>query len=460
MTQEELRQIQQKQQAFFDTGLTRDLSYRIAALRKLKRAILFYEKELLVALREDLGKSSFESLSTESRFVIQELNQMIRHLPSWGKTRRVRTPWGLFPATSRICPEPYGRVLIISPWNYPFQLSMTPLVGAIAAGNCVTLKTARLAPHTSEIIGRIIGEVFEAGHVSHIPGDAGVNPFLLDERFDYVFFTGSSENGRKVMEAAARFLTPVCLELGGKNPCVVDRDARLDYAARRIAWGKLINAGQTCVAPDYLLVHQQVKDRLVEELRRAFEKFLPEGPVKSPDYASIIDAANFERLKSYLDKPGKVIYGGVSDAGTRTLGPTLIDEPGLSDPVMQTEIFGPVLPVLSFSRIEEAYGIIQRYAQPLAAYYFSKKKSGQASFLCRIPSGTGAINDTVLQIANPHLPYGGRGHSGTGKYHGKKSFETFSHARSLVISPNYYDFPLRYPPYTEWKNRLARFFLR
>jgi aldehyde dehydrogenase (NAD+) len=446
------------QRNFFASGKTFDINYRISILKKLRSLIIIHEQEIVDALWKDFHKPEFEVIATESRFVIKELNYTLRNLRKWSRSRRVRTPIVHFLSHSYITPQPYGQVLVLSPWNFPFQLAFMPLIGALAAGNCVILKISRQVPAIAAVMEKILGNL-PAELISVINGDHKVSEFLLDQKFDYIFFTGSPEIGKHVMKKAALNLTPVSLELGGKNPCVVAADARLDYAARRIAWGKFINCGQTCVSPDYLLVDRRVKDRLLDLITKEIRQFYGENPEKSKDFARVVNSKNVLRLSGFI-KSGNIVTGGITDPETRYVSPTVIKDVKPGDPVMQEEIFGPVLPVIDFEDFDEVYKIIEQNPKPLATYIFSRNKKIIREFMMKTQSGNACVNETVMQIASPYLPYGGIGSSGIGRYHGKKSFETFSNLRSVLVKSNLLDIWLRYPPYSKFKTKLISFLMR
>ena len=458
MDKKELEQILEDQRIFFASGKTLDINYRLGNLKKLKSLILQYEDELKTALHEDFRKSGFEVLGSESRFSVAEINLTIRNLKRWAGRHKARTSIASLPARSYILPQPYGQVLIISPWNYPFQLSMVPAIGALAAGNCVVLKVSQKVPNTIDVISKIISH-FPKELMVLVRGESSMSDFLLDFPFDHIFFTGSTAVGRKVMTKAAANLTPVTLELGGKNPCVVAGDAKLSYAAKRIASGKFINAGQTCVSPDYLLIDDKVKDRFLELLVSEIKLFYGEDPSVSPDFSRMINAEKTERIGSYF-KNGNIITGGIADTETCYVAPTIITGVRIEDSVMQEEIFGPVLPVISFTDFAEVYDIVNCNPKPLAAYIFTTSKKLAREFLSGTQSGTAAVNDTVMQIASPHLPFGGIGPSGMGRYHGRKSFETFSNMRSVMEKSNLIDIPVRYPPYSAFKEKMIRLLMR
>jgi aldehyde dehydrogenase (NAD+) len=458
MEKEEIRSIIERQRKFFATGKTFDSKYRLEILKKLRSLIIFHEKDIVDALWKDFHKPEFEVIATETRFVIKELTFAIRKLRRWSRSRRVYTPIMHFLSRSFVTPQPYGQVLILSPWNFPFQLAFVPLVGAIAAGNCVILKVSSQVPDMALVIEKILKNL-PMELVSMINGDHSTNEYLLDQKFDFIFFTGSPAVGRHVMQKAAENLIPVSLELGGKNPCVVAADARLDYAAKRIAWGKFINCGQTCVCPDYLLIDKKVKDKFLDLISKEILLFYGDNPEKSNDFARVISSGNVHRL-SDLIKNGEVVTGGITDAGTRYVAPTIINNVKPGDPIMQEEIFGPVLPVIDFENFEEVFGIIEQNQKPLSTYIFSRNKKLIREFLSRTQSGNAAVNETVMQIASPYLPYGGVGRSGIGRYHGKTSFETFSNLRSILVKSNLLDIWLRYPPYSKFKTKIVSFLMK
>ncbi|MEI7660975.1 MAG: aldehyde dehydrogenase [Bacteroidota bacterium] len=448
---EQVKLAAEKQRAFYSTQITKDIDFRISQLKTLKRAILAYEDRLYEALWKDLHKSKFEAYATEIGLVLTEIGEHIRHLRKWAKPRKVFTNQMIhFWSTSRIYKEPYGLVLVIAPWNYPFQLLINPLVGAISAGNCVMLKASEFTPNTADVMGRMIAEFFTPEYITLFGGGRVANQALLAQEWDYIFFTGSPLVGRVVMEAAAKNLTPVSLELGGKSPCIVDHDANLKVAASRIVWGKFINAGQTCIAPDYLFVHQSVKAELMELMKKKIEEYFGKDPKESPDYVRIATVTKTERLARFL-KGATVITGGETDLESRYIAPTILDAVKPGDPVMQEEIFGPILPVMEFTDLSEVTRYVNSHPKPLAFYYFSDNTKKQEQMLGTTTSGGGCINEVLMHIANDRLPFGGVGNSGIGHYHGKYSFEVFSHSRSIMKKANFIDIPIRYAPY---KNKL------
>jgi aldehyde dehydrogenase (NAD+) len=438
------------QRQFFNSARTKDIDFRLENIRRLKKAIIQNEAAILAALRNDLYKPAYEGYLTEIGLVLTEIRFVSRRLRSWVKPRKVRTPYFLWFGSSAIHTEPYGISLIISPWNYPLHLTMLPLIGSIAAGNCTIIKPSEYAPHTAAIISEIIERHFDSHYVAVIEGDAQTSKDLLKNRFDYIFFTGSQTVGKIVMSAAAKNLTPVTLELGGKNPCIVDQDVNIDLAARRIASGKFINGGQTCTAPDYLLVHQSNKQKLLDKIKVYLRKFYGEDPQKSPDYVRIINKLQFDRLAALLDKGDKVV-GGQTDPDDLYIAPTLLQNVSWNDPVMQDEIFGPILPVMVFEDLAEVVSTINSRQRPLALYFFSNQRNNYQRIIEEVSFGGGCINDTLAHLINPHLPFGGTGSSGMGGYHGKASFDTFSHQKSIFKKWFNLDLPLRFPPY---KNKL------
>lgn len=435
-----------RQRDFFNKGGTRDLSFRVDQLKKLKVAIDEKESHILQALKADMNKPPFEAYASEIGLVIKEINCAIKHLKSWARPKRVSTPMVHLPARSIIACDPYGVSLIIGPWNYPFQLVLSPLVGAVAAGNCAVVKPSELSPHTSRVIAQIIAKAFDPAHVTAMEGGVEATRQLLAEKFDYLFFTGGTAVGRVVMEAAAKNLTPLTLELGGKSPTIVEDDARIDYAARRIVWGKFFNAGQTCLAPDYLLVNRRVSDEFLKTMQKYILEFYGAHPQKSPDYARIINERHFDRITGLL-KEGNIIYGGQTDRKDLFIAPTLVGGVAPGDRIMQEEIFGPLFPVVEYGELSEAISFVNRLPKPLALYFFSRSRKKQKRVLAETASGGGCINDTILHVGNSELPFGGVGDSGIGNYHGKASFETFSHKKGFLKKSLLIDISLRYPPY-------------
>ncbi|HIK55229.1 MAG TPA: aldehyde dehydrogenase [Synechococcales cyanobacterium M55_K2018_004] len=435
----------QQQRAFFATGQTHSLEFRLAQLQRLRQAVLTAKAEIVEAVQADLGRSEFEAYTFEMG-VLQEINYALKHLKHWMRPKRVAVPLEQRPGTAWVQPEPLGVVLIIGPWNYPFQLVLSPLVGAIAAGNCAILKPSELAPHTSAIVAKLIGKTFDPDYITVLEGGVETSQALLEERFDHIFFTGGTAIGKVVMAAAAKHLTPVTLELGGKSPCIVDTDIDLAVAARRIAWGKLINAGQTCIAPDYLLVNRNIAPALLDALKQAIQQFYGEDPATSPDYGKIINPRHYARLEQFL-ADGTIFLGGQTNPDQRYIAPTVLVNVSPHAAVMQEEIFGPILPVLEYDDVSEAIAYINANPKPLALYLFSRDRVLQERILRETSSGGVCLNDTVMQVALSSLPFGGVGASGMGRYHGKASFDTFSHPKSVLRKPFWPDLKWRYAPY-------------
>ncbi len=451
---EEIVKTLKEQRLFFQSLKTRDLDYRIRQLKDLKTAIKKYEEEITDALGKDLHKSLEESYLTEISIVTQEIDLHIKKLKSWAKPQKVSVPIHLQPSNARILYEPLGVALIIAPWNYPFQLLFNPLVGAISSGCCAVLKPSEFTPHIAAVIEKIIVETFPENYISLIQGGQETGELLLEQRWDIIFFTGSTQVGKIVMKAAAEHLTPVILELGGKSPAIVDESANIALAAKRIAWGKTINAGQTCIAPDYLLVHENVKDDLLKELATSFNDMHGEDLKKSPHYGRIVHEKAFKRIIDLIE-PENLYSGGKSSKEDLFIEPTILDEVSKDSPVMQQEIFGPVLPILSFSELKEATNHINSGEKPLALYYFGSTDKAD-KVIAETSSGGVCINDTLMHISNHNLPFGGVGASGMGSYHGKESFLSFSHKRSVVRTPTWIDIPFKYPPfkYFKWIKKL------
>ena len=450
MIQAEITDIVEKQKKFFLSQQTKNIQFRLKALTTLKKAILEYEQKIHEALSEDLHKSNFESYATEIGITLEEISYHKKHLKRWAKSKKVYTPLFHFLSWSSIHPEPYGTVLIISPWNYPFQLLINPLIGAISAGNCAVLKPAELSEKTSAVLKEMIEKYFPPEYISIFTGGRETNEILLKEKYDYIFFTGSQKLGKIVMQEAAKTLTPVTLELGGKSPCIVDEDANLDIAARRIAWGKFINAGQTCIAPDYLYIHESVKNEFIGKLKEQIHLLFGKDIQSSPNFPRIINDFHFKRLVGLMNEM-KIIFGGEIDEKEKYISPTILDNITIQDEIMQDEIFGPLLPILTFKKIDEVIFYLHSQPKPLALYYFSSNKKNQKNIISKISSGGVCINDTLMHIANNHLPFGGVGNSGMGQYHGKYSFDTFTHYRAVLKKSTVIDIPIRYAPY---KNKL------
>ncbi|MEH1888004.1 MAG: aldehyde dehydrogenase [Nostoc sp.] len=435
----------QNQREFFQTGKTKDVTFRIEQLKNLKQAIIEHERSIVEALQADLHKPELESYLTEIG-VIKDIDYAIKHLKNWTKPKKAAVSFDFFSSSARIYPEPLGVVLIIGPWNYPFNLIISPLIGAIAAGNCAIIKPSEIASHTSHIITEIFAKNFDPAYIAVVEGGVEASQKLLAEKFDHIFFTGGTAVGKIIMAAAAKYLTPVTLELGGKSPCIVDTDINLEHTVRRITWGKFINAGQTCIAPDYLLVDKKIKKDLIDGMEKCLKEFYGDNPVTSPDYARIISQKHFDRLVNFL-KDGEVIIGGENQPSERYIAPTVIDNVSLEDSVMQEEIFGPILPIIEYTDIAEAIALINSRPKPLALYLFSQNKNLQKRVLQETSSGGVCINDTIMQVGVSSLPFGGVGDSGIGNYHGKASFDTFSHDKSVLQNSFWLDLKWRYAPY-------------
>lgn len=445
----EIETIYQGQQQFFKSGHTRPYAFRKAQLEVLKGAIQRSEAAILEALRQDLGKSNFESYVTEVGLVYSEIEYVLKNLRQWMQPKRVNTPLTFFPSSSRIYQEPLGTVLIISPWNYPFNLVIMPLIAAIAGGNTVILKPSELAPETEIVINRLISETFEPGYIATVNGTGQLVSKMIEEHhFDHVFFTGSTSVGRKIMEAAAKQLSPVTLELGGKSPCIVAADANLDFAAKKIAWSKWINAGQTCVAPDYLLVHSSVKDRLINKIASVTDSMFGPDPQRSPDYPRLINDKRWAIVAGYLQEV-TILYGGASDRADRYIAPTLVEQAVVGGRLMQEEIFGPVLPVIVYNEQEEVLQQVSRNPYPLACYIYTSNRKTAAYYRDHIRFGGGCVNNGLLHLGIPGLPFGGVGYSGMGQYHGREGFLAFSHQKSMLYTPTWFDMPLMYAPFKD-----------
>ncbi|REK74945.1 aldehyde dehydrogenase [Paenibacillus paeoniae] len=446
---------------FFRLGATADAAFRIAQLKKLKAAIHLYERDLLDALYKDLRKSETEAYSSELGLVLGSISYMIKHLRKWMKPKKVKAPLHLFGTKSRIISEPYGTVLIVGPFNYPVQLVLEPLLGVIAAGNCAVIKPSETAPHVSGVIARMIGDTFDSSYIRVVEGDKDVTSELIHAPFDYLFFTGSVAVGKIVMEAAARNLVPVTLELGGKSPAIIDGTANLELAAKRIAWGKWMNAGQTCIAPDYLIVHESVKEPFIRKLREVIRSFYGDDPQASTDYGRIVNDRQFDRLATILQQDqGGIAHGGRTDRDDLYIEPTLIEAGNAADSKiaaasMEDELFGPLLPVLTYSDLEDAIGLVQKKPKPLALYVFSEDRNVQNRVMGTLSFGGGCVNDTLSHLINHHLPFGGVGHSGIGGYHGKHSFDLFSHRKSVLKRTTKFEPGILFPPY-EGKLKLFR----
>ena len=448
-----------RQHTFFASGKTLPVAFRIEALDRLKAALLARESEINAALKADLNKSASESYMCEIGMTLAEITYVRKHVRRWARRRRVLSPLAQFPSDSFTLCNPYGVTLIMSPWNYPFMLTMEPLIGALAAGNCCVVKPSAYAPATSRVIASILSDCFPPEYVAVVEGGRAANQALLEQKFDYIFFTGGVSVGKEVMRKAAEHLTPVSLELGGKSPCVVDATAKLDLAAKRLAFGKLLNCGQTCVAPDYLLIDRRVKDEFLALLQKHIAAMIGEDALKNDKYVRMVSRRHFDRVTGLID-PKKVVIGGKWDESTLRIQPTVLDNVSPEDAVMQEEIFGPVLPVIAYDTMEEAIAFINSRPHPLALYLFSEDAATQNRFLSAVPYGGGCLNDTIIHLATSRMGFGGVGQSGMGSYHGKKSFDTFSHEKSIVKKSTLLDLPFRYMPYTAMEDRLVRLFLR
>ena len=459
MTEQEIRCIVDGQRSFFLTGNTLDVEFRIQSLQKLKTFILKYESEIHAAIQKDLGKSNFESYMCETGLTLSEISYMLKHVRSFAKEKRVHTPLAQFHSKSYRKPSPHGVVLIMSPWNYPFLLTIEPLVDAIAAGNTVVIKPSAYSPNTSAVIYRMISECFSPEYVSVITGGRAENTCLLGEKFDYIFFTGSQSVGKEVMKKAAEHLTPVTLELGGKSPCIVEKSANLKLAAKRIVFGKYLNCGQTCVAPDYIYCDASVKDALLKEIRHQIRKQFGKQPLNNTNYGNIINEKHFQRICSLID-PSKVVVGGEANPEHLQIAPTVMDHVTFQDAVMGQEIFGPVLPVLTYQTLDEAISQIQSMPHPLALYLFTSDQTIAQKVTSRCGFGGGCINDTIIHLATSEMGFGGFGESGMGSYHGKDGFDTFSHYKSIVDKKTWLDLPMRYQPYRALHNKLIHMFLK
>lgn len=425
-----------------------DIAFRKESLIKLLNSVIVNEDEIIKALYDDFKKPAFEAVLTETSYVIAELKDTIKNLKNWAKPKRVFPSLLNFPSTDYIYKEPYGKVLVIAPWNYPFQLALCPLISAFAAGNQVVVKPSELTPKTSEIINKIISQIFEKDQVEVVEGGVEVSQQLLSERWDYIFFTGSVAVGKIVAKAAAVNLTPVTLELGGKNPCIIDETANLKLAAKRIVWGKFINAGQTCIAPDYILIQKDMQSHFVDYLKEEIIKAYGNNPEQSQDFARIVNTKNWQRLVDMIE-PEKVIFGGQTDTTTCYIAPTLIEESNVESQIMQEEIFGPLLPILSYENEAEIDAIISKYEKPLALYIFTENYAFSKKLINNYSFGGGCINDTIVHFSNKRIPFGGVGHSGIGAYHGSLGFDTFSHKKGIVKKANWLDLPMRYAPYKD-----------
>ncbi len=454
-----IQRIVDSQREFFYSGVTLDIGYRINALKKIKSYILHHETEISEAIKKDLGKSHFESYMCETGLVLSEISHMLKHIHSYVKDKRVRTPLAQFHAKSFQTPSPYGVVLIMSPWNYPFLLTLEPLVNAIAAGNTAILKPSAYSPATSQVIQTMIQRCFNSRYISVIMGGRTENTCLLNQHFDYIFFTGSQSVGKEVMKQAALNLTPVTLELGGKSPCIVEKSANIKMAAKRIVFGKFLNCGQTCVAPDYIYCDAAIKDVLISEIKKQIRHQFGSNPLHNSDYGNIINDKHYQRIIELIDT-SKIVCGGKSDAHTLKVEPTVLDNITFSEDVMQKEIFGPVLPILTYNSIDDAIQKINSMSHPLALYVFTNNKQIARKVIKCCGFGGGCINDTIIHLATSEMGFGGFGESGMGSYHGKDGFKTFSHYKSIVDKKTWIDLPMRYHPYSSKNSKLVHLFLR
>ncbi len=449
--------ISEIQRQYFKNGETKSISFRIQQLQILQQAILKNESRIYEALKADLGKCQMEGYLTEVGFTLNDIDFMIKNIRKFAKHKKVKTPAIFLGGSSFIIPEPYGTVLIIGPWNYPFQLVMVPLIGAIAAGNCAVVKPSELTPNVSRVIAAIINDTFKSEYIAAIEGGVEESQKLLTQKFDYIFYTGSTTVGRIVMTEAAKNLTPVTLELGGKSPCIIDKDTNIKNAAKRVVWGKFLNCGQTCVAPDYVLVHKNIKEEFITNAIAAINEFYGSDPLEAEQYPHIVNERHFDRLLSLMND-GNILYGGKNNREKLYIQPTLIDSVSQDSSIMQEEIFGPIMPILEFDNLDTVISFINERPKPLALYYFSSNKSNIAKVLNETSSGGTCINDTINHITTSSLPFGGVGDSGMGSYHGKETFETFSHRKSVLHNQITYDFKLKYPPYKVTINLMKKVF--
>lgn len=459
MTEQEIKSIVTAQRKYFQTGATLPVEARISALKRLYVVISECEKEIHSALKKDLGKSRFESYMCETGLVLEEISYMLKHVRKFAGEKTVRTPLAQFHSHSYRKPSPYGVTLIMSPWNYPFMLTLSPLVDALAAGNTAVVKPSAYSPYTSDVILQILSQCFDPEYVAVVTGGRAENTCLLKEHFDYIFFTGSQSVGKEVMRSAAEHLTPVTLELGGKSPCIVDASANIRLAARRIVFGKYLNCGQTCVAPDYIYCHRSVKDRLIKEVQKQIQKQYGKQPLKNANYGKIINEKHFDRILGLIDGE-KVVHGGKSDRKTLRIEPTVMDNVTFADDVMQEEIFGPVMPILVFDHLDEVIRNVNSRPHPLALYLFTSDKKAARRVTSHCGFGGGCINDTIIHLATTEMGFGGFGESGMGAYHGKIGFDTFSHYKSIVDKKTWLDLPMRYQPYRKLHEKMIRFFLK
>ena len=460
MEAEAIKEIVDRQREYFLTGETLSVDFRIKMLKDLQKTIQKYENEIALALKEDLGKGDYESYMCEIGLALSEIRYMLKHTKKFARGKRVRTPLAQFPSKSFQKPSPYGTVLIMSPWNYPFLLSIDPLVNAISAGNTAVVKPSAYSPQTSLIVEKIIKECFDEKYVAVVTGGRKENSSLLENKFDFIFFTGSQTVGKEVLVKASTHLTPVILELGGKSPCIVDQTADIKLSAKRIVFGKFLNVGQTCVAPDFVLCHKSIKEQLLNEIINQIKLQYGENPLNSDDYGKIINEKHFDRITGLINMD-KVVYGGKTNKETLQIEPTVMSNVTFDDAVMQEEIFGPILPIIEYENIEEVVSILNKRPKPLAQYIFSKDKKAINYIVDKCSFGGGCINDTIIHLATSELGFGGVGESGMGAYHGKVGFDAFSHTKSIVDKKLWLDLPMRYKPYTSKLNKkLIRMFLK
>ncbi len=460
MEKQEIEKLLNSQRDYFKTGATLDVNFRIEKLKTLRDVVKKYEKEIAEALKKDLGKSDFEGYMCETGLALSEISYMIKHTRKLSKEKRVKTPLAQFVSRSYKKPSPYGNTLIMSPWNYPFLLTIDPLADAIAAGNTAIVKPSAYSPSTSEIIKKIIEECFDTNYVAVVTGGRAENACLLEEKFDFVFFTGSTNVGKEVLRHTAEHLTPTVLELGGKSPCIVDNTANIKLAAKRIVFGKYLNCGQTCVAPDYILCHKDIKAEFIKEVVRQIEKQYGKCPLENKDYGRIVSEKHFNRILGLIDK-SKVVLGGGSNKEKLQISPTVMDNVSWDDPVMQEEIFGPVMPILTYEKMGDVYEIFGNKPKPLALYIFSTDKENIREITSKCSYGGGCVNDTIIHLATSEMGFGGVGESGMGAYHGKEGFFAFSHTKSIVDKKNWIDLPMRYQPYNRGiYSKLLHMFLR
>lgn len=459
MQPDEIKTLLQSQRAYYFSGATLPVAARIAALKNLQTRIKAREGEILAALKQDLGKSSFEGYMCEVGMALDEIRYVLKRLKKWAKPQRKKTPLAQFAAKSYRVPTPRGNVLILSPWNYPFLLTIDPLVAALAAGNTAIVKPSAYSPATSEMLVKLIEECFPKEYVGVVTGGRAENTCLLEQKFDFIFFTGSQAVGKEVMRRAAEHLTPIALELGGKSPCIVDETAKIPLAAKRIVFGKFLNCGQTCVAPDYILCHESVKGELLAAIEREIKAQYGEKTLENPNYGKIVSGKHFERLTGLIE-PQKVVCGGGTDETAQKIEPTVLDGVTWEDRVMGEEIFGPILPVLTFAEFDEVYGVLQDKQKPLALYLFTENKKRAKAAMTRLAFGGGCINDTIIHLATSEMGFGGVGESGMGEYHGKAGFDLFSHTKSIVDKKTWIDLTMRYQPYKKSSEKLVRKFLK